>query len=433
MARSRLPKTIEQKILLESRRRCALCWGLESDLGVKKVQIAHIDRDSTNNSPSNLVALCLPHHDEYDTTPRQTKRLSEAEVVHFRGQLYEILALKQRTVKASFIGGDGSRTRSLADTRHLGMVVRAYDVDSSRSKPNGIKLLTLVRQFLTREGDFVACQEAIRCLARLAVQIGRCGSSPRFLAGSGSAIASPIVALAEAFSLVQQTDLSLSIGVRILLTNQALYEGNSNFFTRELSEMPGPLLEPYCTALYGVIMAKHIQSKDSQRRDCLTLLMELFCQATAIFTMRGFELPSSIKCIYYDVGSRSAPSVNALPPDDELLHWPPDVWFAILHMIALLPPEYFEAGIKLLNWKPADRDFLLAVAGGGDDIGDCKKRIDSLLLHPTGLSIVGVPPQNPAFVGELTSYIDSRLASVGTALRGLVQCLTDEREILCRP
>ncbi|MBN1912063.1 MAG: hypothetical protein JW818_20250 [Pirellulales bacterium] len=65
---------------------------------MKRVQIAHIDRNPSNASERNLVALCAKHHDEYDTIPRQTKRLTPEEVTRFRDELYDILEKKRRSV-----------------------------------------------------------------------------------------------------------------------------------------------------------------------------------------------------------------------------------------------------------------------------------------------------------------------------------------------
>jgi len=79
---------IEADILVMSRRRCAICYALYSDSSEKKGQIAHLDHDSSNNDVDNLLFLCLEHHDEYDSTTRQSKGLSIAEVKQFRDKLY---------------------------------------------------------------------------------------------------------------------------------------------------------------------------------------------------------------------------------------------------------------------------------------------------------------------------------------------------------
>jgi len=85
------PKT-QTEVLLSSRRRCAICYGLFGNTEEKKGQIAHFDRDNSNNSLENLVFLCLEHHDQYDSRTSQSKGLTIEEVKKFRAQLYDYVA-----------------------------------------------------------------------------------------------------------------------------------------------------------------------------------------------------------------------------------------------------------------------------------------------------------------------------------------------------
>ncbi len=77
---------------MTSARRCALCYGFDGDLTRKKGQIAHIDQDRTNADESNLVYLCLEHHDEYDSKTSQAKGISEAEVRTYKTRLLNAIA-----------------------------------------------------------------------------------------------------------------------------------------------------------------------------------------------------------------------------------------------------------------------------------------------------------------------------------------------------
>lgn len=87
--RRRTPEETETEVLISSRRRCALCFGLFDDLEQKRGQIAHVDRDSSNAEYENLAFLCLPHHDEYDSRTSQSKRFTPAELSRYRDRLYE--------------------------------------------------------------------------------------------------------------------------------------------------------------------------------------------------------------------------------------------------------------------------------------------------------------------------------------------------------
>src|ERR1700681_3679675 len=92
MTRVKVPEDNQDQVLLLSRRRCCICFGLDGDLGEKRGQIAHLDWDNTNYDLDNLAFLCLPHHDKYDSTTSQSKGLRESEVKHYRKERYHRLS-----------------------------------------------------------------------------------------------------------------------------------------------------------------------------------------------------------------------------------------------------------------------------------------------------------------------------------------------------
>jgi hypothetical protein len=89
MSRKRTPDETEAAVLIASRRRCALCYGLVGDIDQKRGQIAHVDRDPSNADFDNLAFLCLPHHDEYDSKTSQSKRFTLSELITYRKKLYD--------------------------------------------------------------------------------------------------------------------------------------------------------------------------------------------------------------------------------------------------------------------------------------------------------------------------------------------------------
>jgi hypothetical protein len=89
--RRKINKSLETTILLKSRRRCCICFGLNRDKSLKSGQIAHLDKNPSNNKEENLAFLCFEHHDEYDSITRQKKGLSQQEVKYYRSELYESL------------------------------------------------------------------------------------------------------------------------------------------------------------------------------------------------------------------------------------------------------------------------------------------------------------------------------------------------------
>jgi hypothetical protein len=88
--RKKNPKA-DTEVLLKSKRRCCLCFGLGHDLKEKKGQIAHLDQDPSNDQPDNLAFLCLEHHDQYDSKTSQSKSIQINEVKAYREKLYQLI------------------------------------------------------------------------------------------------------------------------------------------------------------------------------------------------------------------------------------------------------------------------------------------------------------------------------------------------------
>ena len=93
MVRRRIPRAVEHAILKASARRCALCYGLNRDVTEKRGQIAHINHDPSDAREDNLAFLCFDHHDAYDSTGKQSKSITPAELLAYRAELVE--AIKQ--------------------------------------------------------------------------------------------------------------------------------------------------------------------------------------------------------------------------------------------------------------------------------------------------------------------------------------------------
>jgi hypothetical protein len=91
-ARTTISPEVIADVLVTSRRRCCLCFALSNDAVEKKGQVAHLDRDASNNSRDNLVFLCFDHHDQYDSRTSQAKGLTIQEVRRYRDQLDRYVA-----------------------------------------------------------------------------------------------------------------------------------------------------------------------------------------------------------------------------------------------------------------------------------------------------------------------------------------------------
>ena len=93
MARTPIAPTAQASVLLSSRRRCCICFGLYRDTSLKQGQIAHLDGNSANSSGDNLAFLCFDHHDQYDSETRQSKNFTPLEVKQFRAELHSAIQL----------------------------------------------------------------------------------------------------------------------------------------------------------------------------------------------------------------------------------------------------------------------------------------------------------------------------------------------------
>jgi len=86
MMREKIPKNIEEKLLIKNRHCCCICrW---RGIG-KEINIHHIDGNNSNNDISNLSVLCLEHASMADAGLRKGKlgsgkKLSPKEVKEFK-------------------------------------------------------------------------------------------------------------------------------------------------------------------------------------------------------------------------------------------------------------------------------------------------------------------------------------------------------------
>jgi hypothetical protein len=58
-SRRKIKKEVETPVLVLCRRRCCICYGLSRDTTIKTGQVAHLDRNRSNNNLDNLAYLGL--------------------------------------------------------------------------------------------------------------------------------------------------------------------------------------------------------------------------------------------------------------------------------------------------------------------------------------------------------------------------------------
>lgn len=89
MTRKSIPPVIQADVVIKSKRRCALCVGLNENTSERLGQIAHLNGDHSDSRFENLVWLCLEHHDKFDSKTSQTKNYTQIEVKNHRDNLYK--------------------------------------------------------------------------------------------------------------------------------------------------------------------------------------------------------------------------------------------------------------------------------------------------------------------------------------------------------
>ncbi|MCY4585449.1 MAG: hypothetical protein OXB98_05360 [Bryobacterales bacterium] len=99
--RKKLASAVQSAVLTKSARRCALCFHLNGTLAEKMGQIAHVDKNRSNDAEGNLVFLCMDHHTFYDSKTSQHKNFTPQEVRAARASLYAAIANRQHHVAAS--------------------------------------------------------------------------------------------------------------------------------------------------------------------------------------------------------------------------------------------------------------------------------------------------------------------------------------------
>jgi hypothetical protein len=127
MDRRKTPSDIETAVLVNSARRCALCFHLLGDLNVKNGQIAHLDKDPSNSAEDNLAFMCLEHHSLFDSRTSQHKNYTLQEVKMARSKLYEAIAQNKH-------GGMTAEDARMSQERARLLVSLPADVSERTSK-----------------------------------------------------------------------------------------------------------------------------------------------------------------------------------------------------------------------------------------------------------------------------------------------------------
>jgi hypothetical protein len=131
-ARKPIPRKTQAAVMIQSRGRCALCFHWYDDLSVKAGQLAHIDRNRANHAETNIAFLCQPHHDQYDTTPSQTKRVMPEVLAAAKQELQRAIANGRHLTALSVAAVAAHETDRAAFAELLRMMTESRTADFLR-------------------------------------------------------------------------------------------------------------------------------------------------------------------------------------------------------------------------------------------------------------------------------------------------------------
>lgn len=157
MTRKSISPRTQASVLLKSRRRCCICFGLNRDTSIKQGQIAHLDGNNSNNKESNLAFLCFDHHDQYDSTTRQSKNFTPIEVIQFREELIKSIEMafsSQVTFgEASTFAPDEVSGHYIRDGEYESAELKIQRLPDGKYHVEGLALWGLTREHGPNLGD----------------------------------------------------------------------------------------------------------------------------------------------------------------------------------------------------------------------------------------------------------------------------------------
>jgi hypothetical protein len=434
--RPKVRNSVLQDVLLRSRRRCCLCFGLEFDLSLKNIQIAHLDRNASNNMCENLVALCLEHHDEYDTVKRQTKSLTAEEVKVYREKLYDVLEQKNKDLILAW-QVLGQRTQSeLTSGLILGQIVQQFDRDWSASeggqRVNGMSMAHLAQEAIWRYGDFAAAREALLSLLRIyaneppthfftsiegeTIPLGFSYHHPQ----TRRPKASNENSLMRILITTYQADADHGSDAIKLLRLYALKQDKPFTSLGRLEQIPSSAFGSVVTILAATCHEASSRGEMLLAKECATALMDLLFGVGVALGKRGIGLPSLDPKIFI----RAVGCYRWIEHDELAVL----LWAQLANLIAELPDEPLKASIS--------REYIPNIFDIGIDFeqgclaDEGRAVIDRWSVIPSYAMVCGFTARTEAVQKELTSYLASTYEIGKSIAAQSIRFVEHERQLI---
>lgn len=277
MARKKIPDKTQQEVVTACRRKCCLCVFLDHDIATKKIQIAHLDRNSQNNDPDNLAALCLEHHADYDAKFQQAKQYTAEEVRSYRNRLVELMKQKDEALRGPISSVDVPLLNVIK------AVEREEERHQKRSRVTGQELKAIALRALQHDGDLDAVETAFVSLIRLAAET----HTVRSVRSPGKRL-DPIGALIELLEHAWEAD---GVFFCKLLDRLRRYHVTTEDDLRKLSnfsDLPGPYLSAAFSTLACFINKP--ETDPGARDQAIKRLAQALASLAYLARLQGLEV-----------------------------------------------------------------------------------------------------------------------------------------------
>ena len=430
--RRKLSAEEETSILVRSRRRCCLCFGLRFDLDYKAIQIAHVDHNPSNNDPDNLAVLCLEHHDAYDSTTSQAKGFTESELRKHRENLYEVLAKKEGRVTVQFVPSDKTAPQSAhPSSKMLGEMLAAFDAEIEQAQrqqgypPNGIRIHRIAVRALEEEGDFDVTAEGFNLLLNLSED-----TTHEYLLLGQNPIrhARPFPLAMDILSRIARTDFGLFTRVINGQTDKCISGGIPLAkLSDSVKQLPHTSFDVVTGVLWGCCMAT-MPEAEWAKDAILQRLAPIAVKLAFIMAFRGESIPLHADRIWYSASGRRA--VQPGQPDNQL------TFVRMLHRMASLPQPLF---IKAREYMKFSYPLNVNSFAIDTDAGLTAPKVLDMargwaLINSVGVLIAGPIPIKTTEDKQICEDEVAKLAKLGRDTAERCQnWLLEERRLLCTP
>jgi len=278
--------------------------------------------------------VCLDHHDDYDTLPRLSKKLTKGEVVIYRQKLDVLIDQRDQQVTLKFNEVGGSPANLSANALALGQVIEAQDTALTQlaefHRPNGVRITRLGLDAANELGDFDTSIQALLALIRLETASTVSKGWATFWDRQAPA-ATPGTGALTLLAGMADLDWSLhDLAVRRMRTH-AVFEDDEFITSSDYQRLPRPSFLP----VVNMLAARALDQKTPQAADTVIRHLAGLVVGVAVgLSSRGVDMPPPPDRILIDASGKRLLEDFHNPELSEMA--------SAFHIIASLPKPLFD-------------------------------------------------------------------------------------------